>query len=198
MPVETRITGGTVVTESGSFEADVAIDDKRIVAVGSPSTLPEAEEVVDADGRLVMPGFVDPHVHIDDSASVDTYESATAAAALGGITTVVDFAWQTEDSDPTNDPRCLLEGINRKREKAADAYVDYGLQEGITVETESVLDETKTITPELLKSGADYSVYDGRDVTGWPTHTIVRGRVVYEDGDVVGDPGFGRHIERPV
>ena len=60
------------------------------------------------------------------------------------------------------------------------------------------LDETKTVTPDLLQGAADYSIYDGREVTGWPTHTIVRGKVAYENGDVVGEKAHGTHIDRPV
>jgi dihydropyrimidinase len=60
------------------------------------------------------------------------------------------------------------------------------------------LAETKTVTPELLQGGADYSPYEGREVTGWPTHTIVRGQLAYDRGEVVGERGHGTHIDRPV
>jgi dihydropyrimidinase len=60
------------------------------------------------------------------------------------------------------------------------------------------LDETKEVTPELLKSAADYSPYEGRTVTGWPTHTVVRGELAYENGEIVGEPGHGTHIDRPI
>ncbi len=60
------------------------------------------------------------------------------------------------------------------------------------------LDETKTITPELLQGGSDYSIYEGREVTGWPTHTVVRGQVAFREGEVVGEKGYGTHIDRPV
>ncbi len=60
------------------------------------------------------------------------------------------------------------------------------------------LEETKTVTPELLRGAADYSPYEGWAVTGWPTHTVVRGRVAYEDGEIVGEKGFGTHVDRPV
>jgi len=60
------------------------------------------------------------------------------------------------------------------------------------------LDETKTVTPELLQSGVDYSPYEGREVTGWPTHTVVRGQLAYDRGEVVGERGHGTHIDRPV
>jgi len=58
--------------------------------------------------------------------------------------------------------------------------------------------ETKTVTPELLQSSADYSMYTGREVTGWPTHTIVRGELAYENGTVTADPGHGTHVDRPI
>jgi len=54
------------------------------------------------------------------------------------------------------------------------------------------------VTPELLRSGADYSPYEGREVTGWPTHTVVRGQVAYEEGEIVGESGYGTHIDRPI
>lgn len=60
------------------------------------------------------------------------------------------------------------------------------------------LEETKTVTSDLLQSYADYAMYDGWEVTGWPTHTVVRGSVAFENGDVRADPGYGTHVDRPV
>ena len=151
MSVDTVIQGGTVVTADDTIEASVAIDEGEIVAVGSRAAMPDAENSVDASGLLVMPGVVDPHVHVDDMFSVDSYETATAAAALGGTTTYIDFAWQAWvgelsifDAEGT-----LLEGIERKREKGESALVDYGLHGAITRETQGVLDEL----PDVLNAG---------------------------------------------
>lgn len=151
MSVDTVIQGGTVVTADDTIEASVAIDEDEIVAVGSRAAMPDAENSVDASGLLVMPGVVDPHVHVDDMFSVDSYETATAAAALGGTTTYIDFAWQAWvgelsifDAEGT-----LLEGIERKREKGESALVDYGLHGAITRETQGVLDEL----PDVLDAG---------------------------------------------
>ena len=151
MSVDTVIQGGTVVTADDTIEASVAIDEDEIVAVGSRAAMPDAENSVDASGLLVMPGVVDPHVHVDDMFSVDSYETATAAAALGGTTTYIDFAWQAWvgelsifDAEGT-----LLEGIGRKREKGESALVDYGLHGAITRETQGVLDEL----PDVLDAG---------------------------------------------
>lgn len=84
--------------------------------------------------------------------------------------------------------------------KAFDIYPKKGsVQVGTDADLTVVdLDETKTVTPELLRSGADYSPYEGREVTGWPTHTVVRGQVAYEEGEIVGESGYGTHIDRPI
>jgi dihydropyrimidinase len=60
------------------------------------------------------------------------------------------------------------------------------------------LQETKTVTPDLLRSYADYAMYEGREVTGWPTHTIVRGTVAYAGDEIRAAPGDGTHVDRPV
>jgi dihydropyrimidinase len=111
-------------------------------------------------------------------------------------------------------PLMLSEGVHEGRislERAvevtstntAKAFNIYPKKGSIQVGTDAdiaVVDlvETKTVTPELLQGGADYSPYEGRDVTGWPTHTVVRGQVAYENGEVVGKRGHGTHIDRPI
>ena len=162
MSVDTVIQGGTVVTADDTIEASVAIDEDEIVAVGSRAAMPDAENSVDASGLLVMPGVVDPHVHVDDMFSVDSYETATAAAALGGTTTYIDFAWQAWvgelsifDAEGT-----LLEGIERKREKGESALVDYGLHGAITRETQGVLDELLDVLDAGVTSIKMFTAYE--------------------------------------
>ena len=60
------------------------------------------------------------------------------------------------------------------------------------------LETERTVTPSLLQGGPDYSPYEGWELVGWPTHTIVRGQLAYADGEVVGERGFGTHIDRPI
>jgi dihydropyrimidinase len=149
--VDTVITGGTLVTESGQIDGGVALDDGEIVAVGREPSLPDADETVDASGQLVMPGVVDVHVHIDDMFSEDTNESATSAAAVGGTTTYVDFAWQAWPGDLSifESNGTLLEGVERKQEKGQDALIDFGLHGAITREDPAVLDEI----PDVIDAG---------------------------------------------
>ena len=162
MPADTIIRGGTLVGPTGTVEASIAIRDGRIVAVGEESSLPAADEVVDASGRLVMPGAVDPHVHIDDMFSFDTYETATRAAALGGTTTYVDFAWQAWVGEMTDwdEEGTLVEGIERKQAKGEDAVIDYGLHAAITREDPEVFDELGEVVDRGVTSIKMFTAYE--------------------------------------
>ncbi len=111
-------------------------------------------------------------------------------------------------------PLILSEGVNTGRislERAvaitstntAKAWNLYPQKGSLEVGTDADLvvvdlDETRTVTPEVLQSSADYSPYEGREITGWPTHTIANGAVAYEDGEVLAEPGTGSHIDRPI
>lgn len=151
MPVDTVISGGTLVTSTDMFEASIAIDNGEIVAVGTEDSMPEATEVVDATGLLVMPGIIDPHVHIEDHFSVDTYETGTSAAALGGVTTYIDFAWQAWVGELSNyeEEGTLMEGIAEKQKKGEKALIDFSVHGAITREDPAVLDEL----PEVVDAG---------------------------------------------
>jgi dihydropyrimidinase len=142
MVVDTLIAGGTVVTADDMFEASVAIDGERIVAVGDRDRLPDARNEIDATGGYVMPGLMDAQTHVHDRSSIDTHETAGMAAAAGGITTYMDFSWMYVDHQPHKEPQSLMEGIRAKQQKAeGKAVVDYALHGGITDDQEGVLDE---------------------------------------------------------
>ena len=91
------IRGGRVATTTDVFEADVAISGETIAAIGRG--LATAKRELDARGKLVLPGGVDSHAHIEQLSAAgimnaDTFESATVSAAFGGTTTVIPFAAQ--------------------------------------------------------------------------------------------------------
>src|SRR4249920_2994465 len=98
MGFDTIITGGTVVTAADTCVADVAIENGRVVALGSSLARENAKRLIDASGKYVFPGGIDVHTHLDmpfgGSTSADDFESGTIAAAHGGTTTIVDFAIQ--------------------------------------------------------------------------------------------------------
>ncbi|MFB6186342.1 MAG: allantoinase, partial [Halobacteriaceae archaeon] len=75
MTADTIISGGTLVTSEETIDASVAIQDGKIIAIGKESALPNGDKVIDASGQLVMPGIIDPHVHIDGYLSKDSYAS---------------------------------------------------------------------------------------------------------------------------
>jgi dihydropyrimidinase len=93
----TLVKNGTVVTASDRYQADIFIDKGVVSLIGQGLNLP-ADEVVDASGKLVMPGGIDVHTHLDmpfgGTQSADDFESGTIAAAHGGTTTIIDFAIQ--------------------------------------------------------------------------------------------------------
>jgi len=108
-------------------ECDVRIDTSagRIAAVGS--TLTESGETIDADGKLLLPGAIDAHVHFREPGfpHKETWETGSRSAAAGGVTTVVD--------QPNTDP-ATVDGpsYDEKAELAAKSYVDYGINGGVT------------------------------------------------------------------
>src|SRR3954447_25728567 len=91
------IRGGRVATTTDTFEADIAIAGETIAAMGRG--LGPAKREIDARGKLVLPGGVDAHAHIEQLSAAgimnaDTFESATRSAAFGGTTSVISFAAQ--------------------------------------------------------------------------------------------------------
>jgi len=93
----TLVRNGTIVTAADRYQADIYIDKGIITLIGQGLTLP-ADTVLDASGKLVMPGGIDVHTHLDmpfgGTTSADDFESGTLAAAHGGTTTLIDFAIQ--------------------------------------------------------------------------------------------------------
>ena len=98
MSFDTIIKNGSVVTATDTYRADVAIANGKIAAIGSDLPLENASKVLDATDRLVLPGGIDVHTHLDmpfgGTTSADDFETGTRAAAFGGTTTLIDFAIQ--------------------------------------------------------------------------------------------------------
>ncbi|HVD78742.1 MAG TPA: amidohydrolase family protein, partial [Vicinamibacteria bacterium] len=93
----TLVKNGTVVTASDRYQADVYVDKGVVSLIGQGLNLP-ADTVIDASGKLIMPGGIDVHTHLDmpfgGTNSTDDFQTGTIAAAHGGTTTLVDFAIQ--------------------------------------------------------------------------------------------------------
>jgi dihydropyrimidinase len=121
--MRTLIRDGTVVTATETMAADVLVDGERVVAVGSSLSVP-ADRIIDAAERLVTPGAIDVHTHLEmpfgGTFSRDDFATGTAAAAWGGTTTIVDFAVPEQGES-------LQSAAERWHQKAGPkAHVDYG------------------------------------------------------------------------
>ncbi|MDQ7794957.1 MAG: allantoinase AllB [bacterium] len=123
------ITGGVLVTEHGAVPGNLTVDESgRISAVLAEAVIPDAAEVVDATGLLVLPGVVDGHSHLNDPGYTDSedFYTGTCGAAAGGVTTVIEHPL----TDPLPDS---LDVFLAKREIAgAKAVVDYALWAALT------------------------------------------------------------------
>src|SRR5579872_2066909 len=123
------IKNGHIVTAVDNFTGDILVEGEKIVAVGS-SLSANAATAIDATGLLVLPGGIDPHVHLDmpfmGTFSSDTHETGTRAALFGGTTTVIDFVLQTQG-------RSLHEALDQWNGRArGNAVGDYSFHMAVT------------------------------------------------------------------
>jgi dihydropyrimidinase len=149
------IRGGTVATASDCFRADIAVTDGRIVAIGE--NLGRGAREISAEGRLVLPGGVDSHCHIEEPQvgevrNADTFVSATSSAAAGGTTTVISFSQQTKGSGVTD----ALRDYHRK---AARSLIDYSFHLVVTDPTDAVLEELMPLIEEGHRSLKIFMTY---------------------------------------
>src|SRR5580765_8230824 len=145
MSYDLVVRGGTVVTASDSFAADIGVRAGRVAAIGE-ALAPGTAEVA-AAGLLVLPGGVDVHTHLDVEVggvlTADDFESGTVAAACGGITTICDYAWQSRGQS-------LMQAIDAWKLKAKGrAHVDYGFHVVVSDATDPTLAEM----PRLVAAG---------------------------------------------
>ncbi|MBO9099202.1 MULTISPECIES: dihydropyrimidinase [unclassified Rhizobium] len=154
--MSTVIKNGTVVTVDLTYKADVKIEDGVIVEIG-PNLL--GNEVLDATGCYVMPGGIDPHVHLEmpfmGTYSADNFESGTRAALAGGTTMVVDFCLPEPGQS-------LLDALNRWDNKSASANCDYAFHMAVTWWGEQVFNEMETVVKDKgINSFKHFMAYKG-------------------------------------
>jgi dihydroorotase len=120
--LDLAVTGATLVTDTATFAGDIGILDGRIAMVTAPGALPPARETLDARGLHLMPGAIDAHVHVREPGYThkEDWETGTAAAAMGGVTTIFEMP-------NTNPPTGTPEALALKLEATQKAHVDFGL-----------------------------------------------------------------------
>ncbi len=159
MQFDTLIQGGTVVTASDSFVADVGIRGESVAALGAGLPAAGAGQVIDARGLLVLPGGIDVHTHLDmpfgGTTSADDFESGTIAAAFGGTTTLVDFAIQYKG-------QTLRHALDAWWKKAdGKAAIDYGFHCIMTDLPDARIEEMRSLIAEGVTSFKLFMAYPG-------------------------------------
>ncbi len=156
---KTLIRGGTVITATETMEADVLIDGGKVVALLGREHTAEADEVIDATDKYVMPGGIDVHTHMElpfgGTFAADTFETGTRAAAWGGTTSIVDFAVQTKGQS-------AMDGFEAWMDKAANnCAIDYGFHMITGDINEQTLKEMQMLMDEGVSSFKMFMAYPG-------------------------------------
>ena len=159
MAFDTIIKNGTVVTATDTYIADVAIANGKISAVGSNLPVENATKVLDASNKLVLPGGIDVHTHLDmpfgGTTSADDFETGTRAAAFGGTTTLIDFAIQYKGQQ-------LRQAFDTWMSKAASkAVCDYAFHCIVTDVSGGQLSEMNDLIHEGVTSFKLFMAYPG-------------------------------------
>ncbi|MEO8356386.1 MAG: dihydropyrimidinase [Chloroflexota bacterium] len=153
----TLIKNGTLITASETYDADILIEGEKISLIGKDLDHPSAD-VIDATGKLIMPGGIDPHVHLDlpmfGTVSSDDHYTGHKAAAFGGTTTVMDFV--------------VLEGqgfqhsVDVWMKMAEKAAIDYSFHMNLTKFDEKIASEIPSLREMGIQTLKVFTAYNGR------------------------------------
>jgi len=153
----TLIKNGILITASETFEADILIEDEKISLIGKELRHPSAD-VIDATGKLIMPGGIDPHVHLDlpmfGTVSSDDHYTGHKAAAFGGTTTVMDFV--------VLEPEGFQYSVDLWFEKSAKAAIDYSFHMNLTRFDDQIAKEIPSLREMGISTLKVFTAYNGR------------------------------------
>lgn len=157
------IKGGTLVTATDTFAADIFIKNGRIAwlgQTGSEVTSANSAMLLDASGKYVLPGGIDVHTHLDmpvgDIRSVDDFATGTMAAAWGGTTTIIDYAAQTRGES-------MQQGLETWLKKAeGKAVIDYGFHMTLSECTSRTFDDMTQMVAAGVTSFKVFTAYPDR------------------------------------
>jgi dihydropyrimidinase len=152
------IKNGLIVTTDGEINADILIENESIKRI-EPHLAMKADKIIDAAGKLVIPGGVDVHTHLSlpmgKIITSDDFETGTRAAAFGGTTTIIDFAQQAKGHS-------LHEALDARLKEAETSVIDYGLHMIIVDLPEQRLSETDEIIERGVTSFKLFTAYPDR------------------------------------
>ena len=175
------IKNGRVITAVDDYNGDVFIENETVTLIGKSLDV-EADRVIDAKDKYVIPGGIDPHTHLDmpfgGTVSADDFETGTLAAAHGGTTTLIDFAIQTKGHSTLD----ALETWHKKAE--GKTAIDYGFHMVITDLEDDRVPEMRKLADEGVTSYKLFMAYPG--VLYVDDGTLFRAmRKAGEDGTVI-------------
>ena len=152
------IKNGRVITAVDDYKGDIFVESEQVNLIGKNLDM-KADRVIDAQGKYVIPGGIDPHTHLDmpfaGTVSADDFETGTRAAAHGGTTTLIDFAIQTKG-------RSTLEALETWHKKAeGKTAIDYGFHMIITDLEDDRVPEMRTLADEGITSYKLFMAYPG-------------------------------------
>jgi dihydropyrimidinase len=153
------IKNGRIITSSDDYTADIYVEDQSITAIGNDLDVPADAEVIDATGKYVFPGFIDPHVHIYlpfmGTYAKDDYESASKAALVGGTTTLIEMCCPSRAENP-------IESFELWKSKADGlSAVDYSFHMGVTRFDDDVESQLRELVSRGLSSFKIFLAYEG-------------------------------------
>lgn len=155
--MKTLIKSPTILTASETFVADILIEGEVISQIGVDLDAPDAQ-VIEAGGKLAMPGGVDPHTHFDlpmfGTVSSDDHYTGHKAAAFGGTTTVMDFVVQ--------EPQGFAYSVDLWRRKASKAAIDYSFHMNLTHFDEQVARDIPSLVDMGITTLKVFTAYNGR------------------------------------
>jgi len=166
--MSTLIKNARILTADSDFHGDIFIEGETIHSVGTHLNV-QADQTIDATGKVVFPGGIDPHVHLQmpfmGTWSSDSYETGTLAALHGGTTMVIDFVLQTQG----NSLRHALEAWQGRSD--GNCYGDYSFHIAVTDFNENTKKEIK----EMVDMG----------ITSFKTFMAYKGALMIDDGQMV-------------
>src|SRR2546429_3223549 len=156
--MKTLIRNGNIITAVDDYKADILIEDDVVAVIGTKLDM-EADLSIDAGGKLVIPGGIDPHTHMElpfgGTQSSDDFRTGTIAAAHGGTTTIIDFAVQ-------NKGQSMIAGLDRWHQKAeGKCAIDYGFHLITTDFEDNQIEEMHTLMDEGVTSFKLFMAYPG-------------------------------------
>ena len=181
MAFDVVVLGGLVASDSGVTKAEIGIIGGRVAAVEPTGTGISGETTIDATGKYVLPGAIDTHTNMewpfDGTASADTFQSGTAAAALGGTTTAIDFVPVAVGES------ALASAEARLRRAEGQAFIDYSFHPILTSADSRTLNEIPSLIRDGFASFKTYTTYDNGldDGAIWSVM-----RVIAEHGGLAG------------